>query len=131
MVDGKKKKEQCMEKGQVAMPIHHGPYQHGCGVVTCDLSRWPTLSQYILTYILVVTLWSLCDRASLCYLFPLHVAEVWYSHIGCIKSLGISDRMRGDSAMCLYPRGSGRGADSILHAVEGSAAGGSDDIAAV
>jgi len=89
MVDGKKKKEQCMEKGQVAMPIHHGPYQHGCGVVTCDLSRWPTLSQYILTYILVVTLWSLCDRASLCYLFPLHVAEVWYSHIGCIKSLGI------------------------------------------
>ena len=47
------------------------------------------------------------------------------------QELGYSDRMRGDSAMCLYPRGSGRGADSILHAVEGSAAGGSDDIAAV
>ena len=65
------------------------------------------------------------------YLYPLHVAEMamYYSDIWCVKSLDISDRMRGDTIMS--PWGARCSAYSILRAMEGSAAGGSDDIAAV
>lgn len=65
------------------------------------------------------------------YGYPLRVAEmeVCYSDVWCIKSLGISDRMRDDKIMPLC--GAGRSAESILHVTEASAAGGSDDIVAV
>ena len=52
-----------------------------------------------------------------------------YSRIWRIKSLDISDRTRGDKIMS--PCGARRSAGSILHVIEGTAAGERDDIVAV
>lgn len=65
------------------------------------------------------------------YRYPLRVAEMemCYSDIWRIKSLDISDRMRGDKIMSRC--GTRRSADSIFHAIEGTASGERDDIVAV